>query len=114
MGGVHGVKETKDVVTLMAALVIAGDQSWADKKVDFTDLPNLIPVTLTIGPAVENAALVPQELGEYDEEDRAELEAHIDAQFGEGTFQKIGEHIVVAASRIVAAIAEMRKAGAPA
>lgn len=73
MGGLYGIKETTELFALGFALAKAGKDALADGKVNLLDLGAVIPVLSTVGPAIESVALVPQELGELDEQDSKSL-----------------------------------------
>lgn len=67
-----GIKETKEAVALGCGLIKAGKAVLADGSVNVGDVTALFPVLKLIGPAVEDASLIPSELagleaGEFDE-----------------------------------------------
>lgn len=96
----YGVKETKEAITLLARLAGAGDAAMADGKLDLTDLSQLIALVPVASPGIEGIGGVMDELGELSLEERKELEAHTDLEFGEGQYQAIGEEILQAAISI--------------
>ena len=69
----YGIKETKEMLDLGFELAKAGKAALADGKVNFFDLPVIIPVFAKVGPAVDGAAMIPAELGDIDEFESKEL-----------------------------------------
>ena len=111
MAGEYSVKETKEMVSLGAGLVLAIENAYADGRFGLEDLAFLIPLAAYVQPAVDGANLIPKEVGEMDEADEKELREHIDAQFGEGKFQLIGEDALLAANHLLSAVAKLRNLG---
>lgn len=91
-GGQYGVKETIEVVKLGGALLKAGKNIWADKKIGMDDLGHLMAAVPHVQPAVDNIGLVPKEVSELDSDDAAKIVAAFDDEFGTGEWAKIGAH----------------------
>ena len=73
MGGKFSVKETKEAFELGFAAVAAAQCAYADGKVTFGDVVCVVPVFPKLDAGLDGVALVPQELGEIDEADEADL-----------------------------------------
>ncbi len=73
MGGTYGVNETLEIADLGFSSYRIGKDILADGKVGLLELPQLIPLIGKVTRAVDNAKLVPKELGELDSEDQAKL-----------------------------------------
>lgn len=72
-----GTQEFKDLIDLALALVEAGLEVSADKKIDVTDLAAIMKVIPLVGPAVEHIGDIPSELGDLDADEAGELVAHV-------------------------------------
>ena len=92
-----GIKETKEAVTLIARVAKVADDAYADEKIGIDDLGHLMALVPVAGSGAEGISSVPAELKDLDETEEAELEAHVDAEFGSGTFSEYGEEIMSAA-----------------
>lgn len=96
----YGIKETKEAITLLAALAAAGDQSMSDGKIDLSDMGNLMALVPVAPAGFEGIQNVKDEVMDLTVEERQELEGHIDAKFGAGTYSEAGEEIMQAAVSI--------------
>lgn len=89
------IKETKEAITLMGAMTKSFDAAYADGKFELAELALLIPVAGYVQPAVDGAGVIPKELGELNDDEQKELHQHIDDTFGAGSFEKVGEQILL-------------------
>lgn len=67
------IKDTKELVALIAVLAKAFKEANADGKVDVTDIAQLITIIPAIGPALEGVGTIPEELKDLDEAEINEL-----------------------------------------
>lgn len=76
MGGQYGVKETKEVLDGVFAGVAAFQSAKEDGKIDLADIQHLIPLFVTLAPAIDKIDQMPKELGELDQADADDILAH--------------------------------------
>lgn len=95
------LKELKELVALVVAVVKAGQAAAADGKLDLNDLGFLMAVVPALGPALDNMGGIAAELDNWDEAHEAEMIAYIDQQFGDGTWELISEDALLAASHML-------------
>lgn len=89
-----GIKELKEVVDLLAALMKMVDAAMADGKVDMSDLSLLMSLVPVVGPAIQGIGMVDDELKDMSEEEIAEMKAYMDSKFGAGSYEKIGKEVL--------------------
>lgn len=109
-GGAYGIKETADVVKMAAAVVRAAEAALADGTLGVEDIIHLVPALGTFGPAIDGIALVPKEIGELDDADKQTIKDVINAEFGSGKYELIGEDLFIGAVHLAAAIHKLRNA----
>jgi len=68
-----GIKETDEVVTLIITAAKGVKASMADGKLDAADLPQIVPVLMAAGPALDGIKDVPAELWDLDGEEGAKV-----------------------------------------
>lgn len=73
----YGVKETKEALDLVLALIATGVDATKDGKVDFNDIPLLLGVFPKIQPALDGAGALPKELGDLSADEAKEIIAHV-------------------------------------
>ena len=67
------IKDTKELISLIAVLAKAFKDANADGKVDATDIAVLIQVIPAIGPAIDGIGTIPDELKDLNGAEIAEL-----------------------------------------
>jgi len=72
-----GFVETKQAIDLAIALGTGIEKSLADKKLDFTDIPNFIPAFLVLFSAIEGAEDIPMEFSIADSTEIDELKKYV-------------------------------------
>lgn len=80
MGEQYGVKETKDVVVLIAKSVMAGRAIAADKKVDWNDLSHFMSVAPSLIGALDGIQHVPNEVSNLSMEEVEEILDHLKSE----------------------------------
>lgn len=75
-----GIKEVKEMVDLVVAVVESGAEIMKDGKVGIEDLGSVMRLVPYIGPAVQDAHMIPAELKDLDSDEAAELLAHVGAK----------------------------------
>lgn len=70
---VYDIKHVKAVVTLLARIYAALKGAKSDGKIDATDIQYLLPVFMTVGPALEDVKLVIPELKDLTITEKDEL-----------------------------------------
>jgi len=109
MGGLYGVKETGDVVSLGASTVKAYSNAALDGKFGLEDLVHLVPVGMKIPAAVAGIDLVGKELAELDDEDEKKLHAQVEAELaGEDVPEGVGKHILLIGVHVATALSLMK------
>lgn len=108
-GGEYSVKDTGELIVLLGSVFMAVDGAMADGKIGLEDLGQAMLIVPHIGPAIDGVGNIPSELDELDDEDKAALQAKVDAAFGEGAFQKVGKPLFTAAVNVVAAYNKMKE-----
>ena len=106
----YPVKDLKEVITFLGALVGLFPLAMADGKIGLDDAGLLMGLVPSVGPAFEGISNVPNEFGDITVEERAELDAHIDAVFGAGKAPEIGEEVMQIAMRLGRIITIVKKA----
>jgi hypothetical protein len=69
----YNIKNTKEVLDLAFAGGMAVKNALADGKIDLQDVGHLMPVIMLAGPALEDIALVPKEIGDLNAQEAQEL-----------------------------------------
>jgi hypothetical protein len=81
MSKVYGVKETKELVGFGLGLGNAVGTALADGKLELSEASLLLPVLLKTPEAFGGIAQIGQELGELDEQEKAELKSFVESEF---------------------------------
>ena len=82
MGGVYGTQQSEEMAVFLAEFGNGIGDSLEDGKFSFLqDIANFTPALLKLVPAIEGAGQIPQELGELDSEDLANIQAKLEATF---------------------------------
>lgn len=76
-----GIKETKELLGFVLALVEAGANSLADGRIGFTDAIHFFEAFRKLSDAVEDIHKVLDEAKDYDEAEKAELKQYIKDEF---------------------------------
>lgn len=74
----YGIKETKELVKFGIALGEAVDASLADGKLGLEDAVNFYTPITAAGDAFADISLVPKELGDLDDAEKAELLSYVE------------------------------------
>jgi len=104
------IAETKEVLTFAVSLAVAVDKAIED-GFQWTDVFSLIPPLMKLPEAIEGAELVPTEIEDLDENERAELVAEIERlDFKSEYSEKITEQGLRAGMEIGKLIVLLREA----
>lgn len=76
-----GIKESKEVLGFVLALVEAGANSLADGRIGFTDMIHFFDAFRKLSDAVEDIGKVVDEMKDFDEAEKQELIAYAKAEF---------------------------------
>lgn len=74
-----GIKETKEVLDFVFALVTALSKSLDDGKLDLTDALEFLPSLTKAGAAFSDMSLIPAEMADLSDEERQALVAYAKA-----------------------------------
>lgn len=77
------IKDTKEMISLIAALAKAFKEAKADGTVNALDLGLLLGVIPNIAPALDGVSSIPEELSDLDTEEIAELALQVKSIVGE-------------------------------
>lgn len=102
-----GIENIKEVYTLIAASLLAVQAANADGKIGLEDLGQLMVILPAAGPAFDQIGQVGAELKDMDEAEEKELHDHIDAKFGEGKWEMIGEDLSLAGLHLASVYAKL-------
>jgi diadenosine tetraphosphate (Ap4A) HIT family hydrolase len=69
----EGIKNSREMLELVAVLAEALKEAKADGKINVFDLPKLAPVIPALRSAVEKSELIPAELKDLDKDELTEL-----------------------------------------
>ena len=75
------LRETKEMFALIVAFGNAIGKSLVDGKLDLGDLFNLLGVINKIRPAIDNASMIPSEIGEMSEAEAEDLKKFVIQNF---------------------------------
>ena len=102
------MKDLNEVISLIAGIVKAADAANADGEIGLDDLGHLVPLVGLLSPAVDGIGNVSEEIANLTEEQQKEVHAHIEAEFGEGRFQEIGEDVFLAALYLASVYSKLK------
>jgi hypothetical protein len=102
------MKNTKEVLDLIASIVKAVEASMADGKIDLADVAHLMTVLPKVGPAVDGVGEVGAEFAAITEETEADLALYIKGLYGEGKYELMAEDIKLSALHLARVIAHVR------
>lgn len=97
------IKDTKELIRLVAVLAKAFKQANADGKINALDIGSLIQVIPTIAPALNGIASIPEELKDLDSNELSEIVESVKNIVGEVSDEKyveIAERSLKAGSEI--------------
>ena len=101
--GMSDIKDTKELISLIAVLAKAFKEASADGKIDALDLAVLIQIIPTIAPALEGASTIPEELKDLDAAEIAEITESVKEVVGQLVDEKyvdVAEQALKAGSAI--------------
>lgn len=93
------IKDTKELVTLVAVLAKAFKDAQADGRIDATDIAVLIQVIPSLTPALENITNIPAELKDLDAAEVQELADAVKVvvgELGDAKYAEVAERAVKA------------------
>lgn len=97
----YGIKETKELLAFMIDFGEAMDKSLEDKKLSVVDAMNFAGVFMAMPAAFEGIGLVPKELKDMDDVERAELVKYVEEELdlaSDKTEEKIEDALKLASS----------------
>lgn len=80
----YGVKETKELLKFVIGLGMALEKALADGAIGVGDLVSFWSPLMNINDALKDISLVPKELADLSEDEKAELLAYIEQEFDIG------------------------------
>ena len=101
------IKNTKEVIALLASLVKAIDRANEDGTINVMDLDELVSVFPKVIPAIEGIDEVPNEVKDIDVlelEEITELVAELIGEVAGDKYEEIGEQLFIAGVAITKAV----------